>query len=407
MFKKMLSLLITLIFIFSQPLAVLAQGDFFDGYQNPPAGGMGFIKYPTEEIPGHKEAYFLRGAGGGLWVTEDAIWLTKVEATTPLAKGERPPADQTVKGVNLKVSFPGANQNVVLRAEQQMPGHISYLKGEDPAGWVKELPLWGLLRYRHLYPGVDLVIRSTETGFDWEYEIQTGADLDQLRLWIQGAEAVAIDAHGTILSTSLGELRLPALGLEGPEGALSAEGTARLVYGDWVEVYPQSASSVPLESNPADKLTYSTFLGGTDREEAFDVALDLQGNVYIAGATLSADFPVTIGDTTLENKDAFVAKFNMDDSPPSLVYATYIGGNGIEIAYALEVEDGIAYVTGESDSSDFPIAGDAADVDVFAIALNEAGSGLIYSRLIGGAVPDPQQTADDYGYAIAVENNQA
>jgi uncharacterized repeat protein (TIGR01451 family) len=405
MFKKMLSLSISLLFVLSQPLAVLAQVDVFDGYDNLPAGGMGFFKYPSEEIPGHNEAYFLRGAGGGLWVTEDAIWLTQVEDAPSRQKGEHLPAEGALKAVNLKVSFPGANPDAVLEAEGRMPGHVSILKGENPEEWARELPLWGLLRYRHLYPGVDLVIRSTDSGFDWEYEVQAGADLDQLRLWIQGAHAVTQDKFGTILETSLGDLRLPALGLEGPEGALSADGTTRLVYGDWVEVYPQDVQLEIRSIDPVDRLTYSTYLGGSAREYGNDVALDAQNNAYVVGETLSPDFPVNTGDTTIDHTDAFISKLNMNVSPPSLAYATYLGGNGIDRASGVGVQNGIAYLIGDTDSSNFPLAGDAADVDVFAVALNETGSGLNYAKLIGGS--EPIGDAEDYGYAIVVENSNA
>ena len=178
--------------------------------------------------------------------------------------------------------------------------------------------------------------------------------------------------------------------------------------GQLFEIYPQAFQSQPQEEDPEDKLTYSTYLGGMGHEDAYDVAVDAEGNAYLAGATASLDFPVTIGDVTLDAVDAFIAKFNMGTTPPSLDYATYLGGNGLERAYSLDVENGIAYVTGETDSSDFPLAGDAADVDAFAVALNETGSGLVYARLIGGSEPEPGgDSADDYGYAIAVEDGKA
>jgi uncharacterized repeat protein (TIGR01451 family) len=404
MFKKFLSLLISVIILLGQPLIVLAQVDFFTGYENLPAGGTGFFKLPSEEIPGQVEAYMLRGAGGAMWVTQDAIWMTQIEDLPLLLKNERRP-NQVVSGVNIKVSFPGANPSVNLEAEQRMPGYVSILKGEDPSDWAAELPLWGLIRYRHLYPGVDLVIRSTDEGFEWEYEVDESADLNQLRLWVQGADDMMQDTLGTVLETSVGEMRLPALGLEGQESELRSDGTTRLVYDQWIEIYPQEIQSRIQNLDPETRLKYSTYLGGSGREYGSDVALDAQNNVYVAGETVSTDFPVNTGDTTLDSTDAFVAKFNMAVSPPALAYATYMGGNGIDRASGIEVEDGIAYVIGDTDSSDFPLAGDTNDVDVFAVAINESGSGLNYARLIGGS--DPIGEADDYGYAIAVENNNA
>jgi len=405
MSKKILSMLISLIFLLSEPLNVFAQTEPFDGYDNPPAVGIGFFEVPATSISGQKEAYLLRGIGGSLWVTKDGIWLTQVEALTPLQKGEHHLSSDVTRGVNIKVTFPYGNKSVELVPDQRMPGHVSILKGKTPDSWVRELPLWGILRYRNLYNGVDLVIRSTESGFAWEYQVQEDAEIDQLRFWVQGAEDFHQDEYGMILNTSLGDLRLPTLGLEGPNGKLTTDKSARVIFGDWIEIFPQEFQVDPKASNPADRLVYSTYLGGTAREYGSDIALDEENNAYIVGETISTDFPVTVGDITLESTDAYISKFNMTTSPPSLAYATYLGGDGIDRASGVGVQDGIAYVIGDTNSSDFPLAGGADDVDVFAVALNETGSDLNYGSLIGGSEPAPE--ADDYGYAIAVENHNA
>ena len=404
MFKKLFSFLLAMMLLFNQPLIVLAQADFFRGYENLPAGGKGFIKYPSEAIPGSGDAYLLRGAGGTLWVTDSGIWLTQFELVPMIKKGERPEI-QARKGVNIKISFPGANTQAKLVREQQMPGYVSILKGEHPDDWARKLPIWGLLRFDDLYPGVDLVIRSTEKGFDWHYEFQKGADVDSLHLLVQGAKSFMRDSSGAILQTSLGELRLPALGLEGPEGMVNSDGTGRLLFEGLIEIYPQLVQEEHLEETENEKLIYSTYLGGADTEDTYDIALDDLGNVFVVGSTASVDFPVTIGDILLNGMDGFVAKFNMSDPVPTLSYATFIGGNGSERAYGLAVENGLAYITGETTSSDFPGAGDAADIDAFVVALNETGDDLIYSRLIGGT--ETIGAADDQGFSIAVEDGKA
>jgi hypothetical protein len=265
------------------------------------------------------------------------------------------------------------------------------------------------VRYRQLYPGVDLVIRSTESGFTWDYEVQPGADLAGLRAWIQGADSVDVTPEGISLTTAVGEVRLPALGLRMAEPLLAAkrEELTMQYESGLIEVYPQAQAALPSEIDPETRLWYSTFLGGSQREDAQDLALDAQGNAYLAGTTISLDFPISEGafQPELDTQDAFVVKFDMSKTTPELAYATFLGGSGSERASGIALEGAFAYVTGETDSYDFPGADEVHDVDLFVVKLNEAGSDLIYSQVMGGS--EPVESAEDYGYAIAVENGFA
>jgi len=108
-------------------------------------------------------------------------------------------------------------------------------------------------------------------------------------------------------------------------------------------------------------LLYSTYLGGSDEDRAQDVAVDTNGNAYITGTTDSADFPVTNAvqpvagmDGDFNVQDAFVVKIN--PSGTALVYSTYLGGTSDEEGLGIAVDShGDAYVTGFSDSQDFPL----------------------------------------------------
>ncbi len=410
MIKKLFSILFLFHYLFAQPLSALAQvawTDPSDAIEPRKVGGMGFFLYDSP--PGYADgsAYQLRGSGGQMWLTEDAIWLSKWEERPSLEKGEKS-QEQAISGVHLKISFPDSDSKVKLIPELPMPGQVSLLLGQNPEDWATNLPLWGQLRYQGLYPGVDLVVRSTENGYAWEYEAQPGADLSQLRLWVQGADGILQGRAGTVLQTEVGEIQIPGLGLVGPEGLLESPRTdsSELLTG-LVEINPQGILGEFPQLDENSQLSYSTFLGGSERDEASDVAVDAQKNAYFTGNTVSPDFPLTPGgfDSTYNNQDGYVTKIDMTGAAPVLAYSTYLGGNGFERAYSIEVENGIAYVSGETDSSDFPLAGDAADVDAFAVALNATGDDLHYARLIGGS--EKAGEADDYGYAIAVENGAA
>ena len=102
-------------------------------------------------------------------------------------------------------------------------------------------------------------------------------------------------------------------------------------------------------------LVYSTYLGGSDTDAAFGIAVDTVGNAYVTGDTRSTNFPTTLGafQTAVGGFDAFVTKLNPTGS--ALVYSTYLGGSGVDDGHGIAVDAvGNAYVTGTTTSPNFP-----------------------------------------------------
>jgi hypothetical protein len=113
--------------------------------------------------------------------------------------------------------------------------------------------------------------------------------------------------------------------------------------------------------DPAGKLTYATYLGGSGKEESGGIAVDRFGNVYLTGTTESADFPVRNALPTACSTppacfpDAFIVKLARQGS--ALGYSTLLGGSGYDFARGIAVDlAGAAVVTGETRSRDFPLA---------------------------------------------------
>jgi uncharacterized protein (TIGR03437 family) len=164
--------------------------------------------------------------------------------------------------------------------------------------------------------------------------------------------------------------------------------------------------------SPAGEILFSTYLGGAGADFASGVAVDPAGNVYVTGSTFSADFPTAapLQSGLRGKRDAFVLKIN---PAGRLVYSTYLGGSGdSESGRSIAADPaGDVYVTGDTDSLDFPTAnplqsaagGGTCGVatfrypcaDAFVAKLNAAG-GLVYSTYLGGG-------RGDYGYAIAID----
>jgi hypothetical protein len=143
-------------------------------------------------------------------------------------------------------------------------------------------------------------------------------------------------------------------------------------------------------------LVWSTFLGGSDKEEGTNIVVDSSGNVYIAGSTHSANFPTTAGafqKILKGTKDGTVTKLNSTGS--ALLYSTLLGGTAKETIFGLAVDSsGSAYVSGSTGSTDFPITAGvfqntckscAAGSSGFVTKFNSTGSALVYSTFLGGS----------------------
>ncbi|MGV8144615.1 MAG: SBBP repeat-containing protein, partial [Methanothermobacter sp.] len=138
-------------------------------------------------------------------------------------------------------------------------------------------------------------------------------------------------------------------------------------------------------------LTYSTYLGGSNSDEGHGFAMDKEGNIYITGYTSSTDFPVTDNayqDTIKSYEEAFVSVF---DSTGNLTYSTYLGGSNYDSARGVAVDtEGNIYITGYTNSRDFPVTDNAYQKtfkggydDVFVSVFDSTGN-LTYSTYLGG-----------------------
>ncbi len=160
----------------------------------------------------------------------------------------------------------------------------------------------------------------------------------------------------------------------------------------------------------AGGLDFSTFLGGSTNDYGAAIAVDASGNAYVTGRTGSRDFPTVNPFQPGHgggNNDVFVSKLSLNGSS-SLVYSTFLGGSGSDDrGYGIAAgAAGAAYVTGETDSPDFPTLNPYQGVspggysDAFVTKLNPAGNTLAYSTYLGGS-------AYDGASAIAVDPDGA
>ncbi|HSQ62827.1 MAG TPA: SBBP repeat-containing protein [Polyangiaceae bacterium] len=153
------------------------------------------------------------------------------------------------------------------------------------------------------------------------------------------------------------------------------------------------AAFVTKLSATGSALTYSTYLGGSGDNEARGIAVDGSGNAYVTGSTNATDFPVG-GGYRLYNSgsyDAFVTKFT---AAGVVTYSGYLGGSNPDYGYGIAVDgSGNAYVVGWTSSTNFPTASAykgtlSGGTDTFVTKLNASGSALVYSTYLGGSAQD-------------------
>jgi hypothetical protein len=142
-------------------------------------------------------------------------------------------------------------------------------------------------------------------------------------------------------------------------------------------------------SAAGDKIVYSSYLGGSDNDAAYAIAVDHAGNAYIAGSTASKDFEVR---KALQPKigggvDAFVAEVS---TAGKLLWNTYLGGAQLDSAFGVAVDAaGNIYVAGETQSPDFPVVNAIQTQlkgasDGFVTKIDPTGQKILYSTHIGG-----------------------
>jgi hypothetical protein len=336
-------------------------------------------------------AFLARSRGGTLFLADEAAVL----ALAPQAP-ERAGAALRLRSVGGAMTAP-----VGL---DLLAGTVNYLVGADSAGWRTGVPTYGEVAYPAVYPGVDWVFHGGGGALEYDFRLAPGADAGAIRLAVEGADALEVDEGGDLLAR-VGDATLRQ---RKPVAYQEIEGERRPV----AAAFALDAGTVgfalgahdpalPLVIDPV--LVYSTYLGGGG-ENARAIAVDAVGAVYVAGGTSSPDFPTTPGALQPTNRgsdEAFVAKLN--PAGTALVYATYLGGTGLDSAAAIAVDAaGSAYVMGDTSAADFPTTPGAlqpalrGDDDAFVAKLNPAGTALVYATFLGG-------TDQEQGRAIALD----
>ncbi len=312
----------------------------------------------------------------------------------------------------LRMNFLGTSSRTQLIAQERQPGKINYYVGTDPAKWHSNIPLFGRVNYKNIYPGVSLAFHGAAKQLEFDYVVSPGADPKLIALGFQGAKEIRTNAAGDlILTTAAGPVQLhKPIAYQEKEGVRQAVDARFVVAGRNKVAFALGAYDRSRELVIDPTVTYSTYFGGGNGDYGLGIAVDGSGDAFVTGATDSASLP---GDLTTNNRqfDVFVTEIN---SSGTLVFTTVFGGEKDDFPGGIAVDSQGIYIAGTTDSSLFPttpgvvqptfLGGSAnGNNDAFAIKLDLNGNAFptcstCWATYIAGA-------NSDSGLGIAVDSN--
>jgi hypothetical protein len=287
-----------------------------------------------------------------------------------------------------------------IEGVDESSGKANYFGGRNPAHWVTNVPRYFTVRYRHIYPGIDLIFHGSQTNLEYDFIVSPGADPNHIKLDFSGADSVKLKPNGDLVVTTADGLTLTH---HSPVVFQEENGVRKRTAGAYVlrgrnHVAFQIASYVRSQTLVIDPVVgYSALFGGSSSGFPFAITADASGNAYVTGSTMLASFPVLPGSFEVGNTTqnaVFVYKLN--SSGTDFEYTTLIGGSSAQYGTGITVDaSGNAYVTGVTSSADFPVTSGAFQTTLptsnnhgFVLKLNAAGSALLYCTFLAGNFPD-------------------
>ncbi len=339
------------------------------------------------------------------------FYFTPREIVMVLQKQFQDTEPKTLTSSVLKIQFVGAQVNPLITGIDEQPSKSNYFIGNQPEKWLTNIPHYAKVSYQDLYSGIDALFYGNARQLEYDILVAPGQDPQHVRLHIEGAKELSIDESGhlhlVLEDQQEVQMQKPFVYQMMGENQIAIEGQFVLLaqneVGFLLGKYDRNQTLV---IDPV--LAYSTYLGGGGSEIGMGIAVDSSGSAYVTGYTESLNFPTTTGayqaSLTSSRRNAFITKLNPGGT--ALSYSTYLGGNGMDQGNGIAVDSsGSAYVTGNTQSSNFPLTADAfqtslamnATQNAFITKLNPGGTALSYSTYLGG-------NGVDQGNGIAVDS---
>jgi len=281
--------------------------------------------------------YMSKGSGYGIYLTGDeaVLALTKRDcagqqlhtAQRPVVVRDHEGCEQEKTVVTMRLAG-NAPANPV--GEELLPGTANYFVGSDPAAWRSGVPTYAKVRYGNVYPGVDLVYYGNQRQLEYDFAVAPNADAKTIRMQFTGVNKMKIDGDGDlILSATNGDIAFRK-----PVVYQDQNGRRELVAGRFKLgkrhtvgfVLNDYDRSKPVIIDPV--LAYSTYLGGSGKagDVGLGIAVDSSGDAYVTGQTDSSDFPLTAGSYQQSNESTSTTAYS--------AFVTKMNATGTALVYS-------------------------------------------------------------------------
>lgn len=331
-------------------------------------------------------------------------------------------------------TFLNANPNPIMVQEDVLEKYHNYYLGNDQKKWASRTPVSHAVRYKSLYPGVDLLVYNQEGNLKYDFVCKNARAAQQIRIRYDGQDEVKIKDKQLLVKTQLGDVfeAEPYVYQNINEKKIPVKSRYRLnsqVLSFDLEV-EDPYQNEPIVIDPV--LIFSTYSGSTTTNFGFTATYDSEGFLYSGSIAFGSGYPTTTGafktvfqggsglvSTIPTGCDVAITKY--DTSGTKTIYSTYLGGSGDEMPHSMVVNSrDELYVYGTTGSQNFPVSNNAYQKalknptttnrmilplavgfndgsDLFVCAFTPDGTNLSASTYIGGGNNDGINNPGNYG----------
>jgi hypothetical protein len=295
--------------------------------------------------------------------------------------------------------------DVEPEAERPTGGFVNYYLSKDPGKWLSGLPMYGQIRYRSIFPGIDAVFRGDGQNLEYDFELKPHSSPDQIAFTFEGVDRILPREDGGLdlfAGSSMWHLIVPRAFQQTDNGrawidasyAVSGKNMISLRLGKF-------DASLPLIIDPV--VQYASVLTVNNDINITGAQADAAGNLFLGGDAFAQDYPVVNGQGPKSSGTQQVYVTKLNPAGDTILYSTFLPASGFSNSRALALDaQGNAYLAGIAGASDFPLTSTNLGTCTqfcnagFVAKFNPTG-GLVYSTLLasGQALP----------YSIAVDSN--
>lgn len=292
--------------------------------------------------------FFCRLGDMDCWLTHDGLVYRLVRETDPAACRILPPSDlpdtnSRLEEIVFSARFVDPSPDAVTEGEDLLPWRSNFFLHNDPDRWATGVPAYRTVTCRDIYPGVSFLFTCWSSGMKYDIVAEPGADLSRICIRYDGVVGLGLAAGGDLLiQTEWGTFHearpIAHQEIDGRQNPVSA--AYRLnTDGSFGFTVHGYDPALALVIDPPVQLIYSTYLGGSSTDYCEAMTVGQDGSAFITGSTRSSDFPV---------QNPFQGSFSggyydaviskLSAGGSQLLYSTYLGGSDQDAAHGIAVD---------------------------------------------------------------------